>query len=167
MKLSKGVCNMTGVYYSDLFVINGKGCLIMGFGKSKTCRFYTGEDTVEICSDSIRLEKNEKKLFGYADPTMGMLPFNKENAKNSQIHYLVRMLDEEETNKLGCKNIVEVNKEYYKEICDFNITYFVNDEHKRREEFASLIEDIELCCIMVPWCIDMETKGRLIKEYII
>ena len=26
---------MTGIYYADLFVINGKGCVVMGCGKSK------------------------------------------------------------------------------------------------------------------------------------
>lgn len=61
---------MTGIYYADLFKINGRGCLIMGFGKSKTCRNHTGEDTVEICSDSIRLENQDNKLIGYADPMM-------------------------------------------------------------------------------------------------
>lgn len=32
---------MTGIYYADLFVINGKGCVVMGCGKSQTCRSYT------------------------------------------------------------------------------------------------------------------------------
>lgn len=30
-----------------------------------------------------------------------------------------------------------------------------------REEFKKLINNVELTCILVPWCIDMETKGKL------
>jgi len=28
---------MTGIYYADLLQINGFGCLIMGYGKTKAC----------------------------------------------------------------------------------------------------------------------------------
>jgi len=157
---------MTGVYYSDLFVINGSGCLVMGFGKSKTCRNYTGDNTKEICSDSIRLEYKDNKLFGYADPTMGMLPFDKEKVENTQIKYLIRMLDEGETEKLSCNNIVEIDKDYYIKLCDFNITFGISNVDERRMEFKTLIKDIDLKCIIVPWCIDMQTKGKLIADYI-
>lgn len=157
---------MTGIYYSDLFLINNCGCLIMGYGKSKTCRRYTGEDTIEICSDSIRLERIGNKLFGYADPGMGILPFNKEMAKSAQIKYLVRMLNEEETQELKCDKIIEIKKKNYIRECTFNITYGVFDKKERLKEFERLIEDVDLKCILVPWCTDMEAKGRLISQYV-
>lgn len=157
---------MTEIYYSDLFVINGCGCLIMGFGKSKTCRKYTGNDTIEICSDSIRLERRDDKLFGYADPTMGMLPFNKEVAPNCQIKYLVRMLDKEETQGLKCDSIIEIEKGDYVRVCDFNITFGVHDKHERIKEFEMLIDDVDIICILVPWCDDMQAKGKMISSYI-
>ena len=114
---------MTGIYYSDLFVINNIGCLIMGYGKSITCRSFTGDSTKEICTDSIRLEKT------------------KEGDKNEE-------------------------KNEWIELSDFNITYGVSDEKKRRDEFRVLIEDIKLKCIIVPWCEDIQTKGKMISYYI-
>lgn len=157
---------MTGVYYSDLFVINGSGCLVMGFGKSKACRYYTGNNTIEICLDGIRLEYKDNKLFGYADPTLGIYPFNKKMAKNTQIKYLIRMLNAEETSKLGCNSIIEINKDDYIKLCDFNISFGVPNEEERRMEFKKLIKDVDLKCIIVPWCKDMQTKGNLIADYI-
>lgn len=156
---------MTGIYYSDLFVINGCGCLVMGYGKSQTCRHYTGDGTIEICSDSIRLENCGGVLFGYADPAMGLLPFDKTKAQNTQIKYLVRMLDKEETQKMG-SSITEVSKEEFSSWCDFNVTFGVHNPSERREEFKGLINDVDLICILVPWCEDMEKKGRLIQDYI-
>lgn len=157
---------MTGVYYSDLFVINGNGCLVMGYGKSKTCRNYTGEDTIEICSDSIRLENQDNELFGYADPAMGFFPSIKEKAKSTKIKYLIRMLDEDETKKMKCTAVMEIDKRQYSLLCDFNITYGVDNEQERREEFNQLIANVNLVCILVPWCTNIETKGELIRNYI-
>ena len=157
---------MTEPYYSDLFVINNKGCLIMGSGKSQTCRLFTGESTKEICTDSIRLEVLGKELIGYGDPSMGMILFNKESSSNTPIHYLVRMLDKNETKQLKCSGIIEIDKKEYADLCDFNITFAVKDENKRRKEFLSLIQNVDVTCILVPWCIDMETKGKLISEFI-
>ncbi|MDE5539480.1 MAG: hypothetical protein K2J20_03230 [Bacilli bacterium] len=158
---------MTGIYYSDLFVINDKGCLIMGYGKSKTCRNFTGNTTKEICSDSIRLEKTEdRKLFGYADPGMGNFPFNKDREPHVSICYLIRMLNEEETKQLKCNNIIKIEKNEWIKLSDFNITFGVYNEKERREEFRLLIKDIELSCILVPWCKDMQTKGKMISDYI-
>ena len=157
---------MTETYYSDLFVINNKGCLIMGSGKSQTCRYFTGKSTIEICTDSIRLEVIGRELVGYGDPGMGLFPFNKEHSLNTPIHYLVRMLNEDETKQLKCSEIIEVDKKKYADLCDFNITFAVMDANKRRKEFWSLIKNVDVTCILVPWCIDMETKGKLISAFI-
>lgn len=158
---------MTGIYYSDLFVINNKGCLIMGYGKSKTCRNFTGETTKEICSDSIRLEKTEDgKLIGYADPSMGFFPFNRDGAPHESICYLIRMLSEEETKQRKCNTITKIEKSEWVKLSDFNITFNVSNEKERREEFWLLIKDVELSCILVPWCEDMQTKGKMISEFI-
>lgn len=157
---------MTGIYYSDLFIINGSGCLVMGFGKSRTCRNYTGENTVEICTDSIRLEKHNNELFGYADLTIGLLPFEKGKAQNTKIKYLIRMLDEKETDEMKCTAITEIDKNQYSLLCDFNITFGIRNAQERREEFKNLINNVELICILVPWCIDMESKGKMIRDYI-
>ena len=54
---------MTGIYYADLFVINGKGCVVMGCGKSQTCRSYTGETTKEVMTDSLRFDVEGRAEF--------------------------------------------------------------------------------------------------------
>lgn len=157
---------MTGIYYSNLFIINNKGCLIMGYGKSQTCRSFTGDSTKEICSDSIRLEKEDRELIGYADPGMGILPFNKNMASSTHISYLIRMLSEEETKQLKCFDIIEIEKDRWAKLSDFNIAFGVENENERREEFLLLIGEVQLICILVPWCKDMQTKGKLISNYI-
>lgn len=63
--------------------------LIIGYGKSQICKYYTGDNTKEIGLDSIRLEKDGNKLYGYADPFMGFLPLDKSQMKMSQIQYLI------------------------------------------------------------------------------
>lgn len=157
---------MTGIYYADLFKINQKGCLVMGFGKSRTCRHYTGENTEEICSDSIRLEVNNHKLFGYADAGMGYLPFNKDKAKNTEIKYLIRMLDKKETVEFQCEAIQTIDKDYFILLSTSNIICGVADEKERMQEFSSLINDVDLICIIVPWCSTMDEKGNLIRNFI-
>lgn len=67
--------------------------LIIGYGKSQICKYYTGDNTKEIGLDSIRLEKDGNKLYGYADPFMGFLPLDKSQMKMSQIQYLICMLN--------------------------------------------------------------------------
>lgn len=118
---------MTGIYYSDLFIINNKGCLVMGYGKSQICRSSTGDSTKKICSDSIRLENEDGELIGYADPCMGILPFNKNVASSMHISHLIRMLSEEETKQLKCSDIREIEKDQWAKLSDFNITYGVEN----------------------------------------
>lgn len=159
---------MTGIYYADLFEINNKGCLVMGCGKTKTCRHYTGNDTVMICNDSIRLEKVNNELFGYADPAMGMglKPFDKNKAKSTKIEYLIRMLSEEETKEMKCTKITTISKDEYAELSDFNITFRCENVQARRHEFRFLVDGVDLTCIIVPWCDDMDTKGALIGNFV-
>ena len=109
---------MTGIYYCDLFEINGKGCLIMGSGKSKVCRHFTGTETKELGTDSIRLELSDQKLFGYFDALMGEIPIEKIQMPYCEIRYLVRMLSSEETN---CDEIQEISKDEFIDLCYFNI----------------------------------------------
>lgn len=157
---------MTDVYYADLFIINNCGCLVMGHGKSRVCRDYTGENTVEIGCDSIRLENNNNKLFGYSDVGMGLFKFDKETSANCQIKYLIRMLNEEETNRLECNNIKIINKDEYINLCKFNITFNAENQSERIKEFKVLINNADLTCIIVPWCSTIEEKGRMLKDFI-
>lgn len=154
--------NMTGIYYADLFEINGFGCLIMGCGKSKACRRYTGDSTKEIMTDFVRLEYSNKKLWGYGDVTMGILP-SPHLTNGIEIKYLIYMDSEEETR--NC-NIIQISKERFCTIARFNIVFGCCDVSSREDEFQLLIEDTEVKCIEVPWCESIMIKGMLIKKFI-
>lgn len=154
---------MTGIYYSDLFVINGKGCLVMGSGKSDVCRNYTGSNTKMVGLDSIRLEADGVKLFGYYDVTMGFIPQDKSKMCSCEINYLIRMLSSQETTD---NKIKEISKNEFIEISAFNILYNAIDGKSRIKEFEQLIEKANLVCITVPWCETCEEKGKLISRFI-
>lgn len=154
---------MTELYYSDLFIINGKGCVIMGHGKSKTCRNFTGSDTVELMTDSLRFDCDGNILIAYGDAAMGYYPLDPAKAPHTIVDYFIYMQDESETTD---NKISSITADEFCNLADFNITFQAIDTNSRREEFTRLIEGKQINYISVPWCKDMETKGALISEYI-
>ena len=154
---------MTGIYYSDLFVINGKGCLVMGSGKSDVCRNYTGSNTEMMGLDSIRLDADGARLIGYYDVTMGLIARDKSTMPSCEINYLIRMLSSQETTD---NKIKVISKREFIEMSIFNIVYGVLDGKLRIKEFAQLVEKANLVCITVPWCETREEKGQLISKFI-
>ncbi len=154
---------MTGIYYGDLFVINGKGCVVMGHGKSKTCRNHTGETTKEVMTDSLRFEVEGNRLVAYGDAGMGIFPFDPQRCPKMYVDYFIYMQTEGETN---VRQIQKISNNEFCKIADFNITYGVLDEEERRAEFSNLLVDGELKFISVPWGDSMETKGAMISAYV-
>ncbi len=154
---------MTGIYYGDLFVINEKGCVVMGHGKSKTCRNYTGETTKEIMTDSLRFNIEGNRLVAYGDAGMGILPFDPQRCPQILVDYFIYMQAEDET---ALREIQEISNNEFCEMADFNITFGVSDEEERRAEFSDLLAGRELKFISVPWGDSMETKGAMISAYV-
>lgn len=154
---------MTGIYYADLFEINGYGCVIMGHGKTKVCRYYIKNKTEEIAADSIRFNIENSQLWAYADIGMGIFPFNAETSKHIEVKYLIYMDDENENH---CDYIKEISKDEFCNKANFNITYAASDMTAREEEFKLLIKDVDIKCIEVPWCDTVEIRGSLIRNYI-
>ena len=154
---------MTGIYYGDLFVINGKGCVVMGHGKSKTCRNYTGDTTKEIMTDSLRLSIEDNRLVAYGDAGMGLIPFDSQRCPKIFVDYFIYMQAEDETSS---KEIREISNSEFCEMADFNITYGVRNEDERRTEFTNLLVGKDLKFISVPWGDSMETKGAMISAYV-
>ena len=154
---------MTGIYYADLFEINGVGCLIMGHGKSMVCRRFTGDSTKEIMTDSIRLDNKNGNLMGYGDASMGMIPSISSITDGIEIKYLIYMDNEDETHD---NQIIEISKTDFCNIANFNITLGCDNCSNREKEFQFLIEKTEVKCIEVPWCESVEMKGSLLKSYI-
>ena len=154
---------MTGIYYGDLFVINGKGCVVMGHGKSKTCRNYTGETTKEIMVDSLRFDVEGNSLVAYGDAGMGIFPFDHQKCPRMLVDYFIYMQAEEETD---FNTIQEVSNNEFCEIADFNITFGISDVEKRQAEFKDLLVGKNLKFISVPWGDSMETKGAMISAFV-
>lgn len=154
---------MTGIYYGDLFSINGKGCVVMGCGKSKTCRYYTGKATKEIMTDSLRFEVEDNRLVAYGDAGMGIVPFDSQNSPRMVVDYFIYMQASGETDD---KEIQEISSKEFCKMADFNITYGVYDKEKRRAEFNELLAGKAVKFISVPWGDSMETKGAMIMEYV-
>lgn len=154
---------MTGIYYADLFVINGKGCVVMGCGKSQTCRSYTGETTKEVMTDSLRFDVEGNSLVAYGDAGMGLLPFDSQRCPKIFVDYFIYMQAKDET---GFREIQEISNNEFCEMADFNIIFNICNEEERRAEFKDLLADRDLKFISVPWGDSMETKGAMIKAYV-
>lgn len=156
---------MTGIYYADIFKINGKGCLIMGYGKSKTCRHFTGENTEEIGIDSIRFEREINTLYGISDPTMGLMPLN--NPQKIQLDYFIRMLSETETRELKISDPKIISMDEFIELCHHNIYFGCEDDNQRINEFKDITKDLYIKCLLIPWCETMEIKGEKIRTSVL
>jgi hypothetical protein len=153
---------MTGIYYADLFMINGVGCIIMGYGKTKACMSIVGDTTKMIMLDSIRLDYKDGILWGYGDASMGILPKDKLSPP-IEVKYFVYMESEEETNNNHI-NMTSINM--FCEKAKLNIIMGCDDIKARETEFRDLIKRSSALCVEVPWCVDHATKGRLLKAFI-
>lgn len=153
---------MTGIYYADLFMINGVGCIIMGYGKTKACMSITGDSTKMIMNDSIRLDYRDGKLWGYGDALMGFLPITQLN-DCIEVQYLVYMASEQET---VSNNIKMISKTEFCEKARNNIICGCEDTKAREAEFCKLLKCLSVTCVEVPWCADHKTKGKLLKDFI-
>lgn len=157
---------MTEIFYADLFLINGKGCVIMGHGKSKTCRYYTGTETKEISSDMVAFEVVNGELQAINGISLMAAKFGlkgKSEETGTKVDYFIYMMDEEKT---SANNVVSLSKEQFCEFADHNITFAAMTEGRSlddaRKEFVSVIENADVKYIAVPWCDSMEEKGALV-----
>lgn len=164
---------MTEQYYADLFEINGKGCVIMGHGKTRAIRRHTGEETKELSTDMTKFDVVDGELVAMGalhDMAMaaGLVKETFVQPK-IKVDYFIYMRDVEETT---VKEITEVSKEEFCKLAEFNATFpcqFPNiriGADDRRKEFAELLENADVKCIAVPWCDTMEEKGVLVAAYV-
>ena len=158
---------MTDIYYADLFVINGKGCVIMGHGKSVVCRFHTGESTEEISSDFVCFDLQDGRLHALSGYACMFAPISTSRAKEESIavDYFVYMRDDRTA---GIETeIKELSADEFRNIADFNITFGITDIKERRNEFRRLLSSsAPMKYIAVPWCQSVEEKGTLLIDYL-
>ncbi len=166
------------IFYSDMWMISGKGCLIMGSGKSRCCRPISDQ---EVGQDSICLTRVNNEIFGHFEPTIFPVQIEPNPKK---IDYIVRCLSEEETENYFNQKKLECHFVKYEEIfnlCLFNITFVTNfasqflgdtfdeyaDPKERIKRFYNLTSDIkDIKCIIIPWMPSLEEKSQIFKSFI-
>lgn len=162
------------IFYGDIFMINNKGCLVMGHGKSDVCKKYTGENTDEIALDFACITEENDELYGHFEMEVRHKDVKEPIEDRKKLDYFIRMLSEDETIK-RFKNykreIVEISVEDFIDLCEFNITFtmqgFMPDsDYSKKIFFTELVGNKKIRCIVVPWCNTVEEKGKLIKDYI-
>ena len=171
------------IYYSDMFIINGRGCLIMGHGKSHCARIASGDSrSNEVGQDLICLSRTGDELFGHYE--MSHVP-NVFKPEPSKIEVFVRCLSEEETNKTFNGNKLDIlfaEHDSFFQACRFNITFTVDpmgtlrqslgnrypeyvDHDQRGIRFHKLTSGLPGAKYLVlPWMPSVEEKATLLKS---
>ncbi|MGO4543247.1 hypothetical protein AB4Z29_00410 [Paenibacillus sp. 2TAB23] len=171
MKLIKST-RQEQTFYGDIFEINGAGCVVFGFGKTKACReaINNNEDN-EIGLDFASLSRVNNDLYAHCefefwadntpDPINDRVP----------IRYLLRMLDQDETSNLvNPEQIQVVSYEDFVEYSQFNINFqmpIVYTSEERNASFKSLTEGTNISgFLLVPWMNSHIEKGSLMRSFI-
>lgn len=173
------------IFYADAFVIEGKGCLIMGHGKTKMGQLAT--DNVrddEIGPDEICLIREGDRL--YAQFEMAHLPDSYVPTPHP-IRHMVRCLSDEESAQIfksHPRKLFLTDYDKFVQLCHFNITFHADpggvlraklgpryEEYaspsKRVERFRSLTSGIPgMQFIVVPWMDSVEEKAKILREYL-
>lgn len=174
------------IFYADAFVIEGRGCLIMGHGKTKMGQLAT--DNVrddEIGPDEICLIREGDRL--YAQFEMVQLPDSYVPTPH-HIHHMIRCLSEAETAQIFTshpRKLFLTDYEKFVQLCQFNITFQADlmgalrskmgteryEEYaspsKRVERFRALTSGIPgMQFIVVPWVDSVEEKAKMLREHL-
>ncbi|AYC54127.1 hypothetical protein P8818_16545 [Bacillus velezensis] len=174
------------IFYGDICKINGQGCLIFGFGKSKAAQIASSDNM--IAYDMACLTKDDEgTLYGHFETEIRAKGISDPIKERIEIKHFLRMLDQEETNKLLWINphlkeldrLIEIPYENFIEISQFNITFTApadfpfrpeglpeieRDPQKRIEHFIKLSKDSNVRTFVVPWRETVEEKAVMIKE---
>lgn len=179
LNLSPRVMN---IFYSDMFIVNGKGCLIMGHGKSHCGRLASNHN--EVGQDHICLSRDNEHLYGHFEMTHMPPSFS---PKPQKIVTLVRCLSKVETENMFGDNEREVmfaNQNNFFQSCKFNICFTVdplgmlqrelgeryleysNDDHRGNRFFNLISNNENLKYVVLPWMNDINEKAKMLKAYV-
>lgn len=163
---------MKEVFYGDIFVINGKGCLLFGSGKTKAGREASLDDEKnEIALDFACIERVGQTVYGSFDlpssfPRIGMNP--NPNTTRVELTVFIRFLNQDETNhyyKNGILQIREISYDDFINLSEFNICF--NLGNIGLEIFRELTHNSNVDkFLIVPWMDSHQTKGDMLRNYI-
>jgi len=174
--------SLDNIFYGDLFIINGSGCLIFGTGKTKAGR--TASDNLEnneIALDFACLTREEQNLFGHFEIPTETSIIPDPICLKVKIDFLIRMLSEEETIRIKqINNLQHLNSIIRIDLVDFisasifNITFTIPEgtytpfmDQNRVSIFEEITKQAEIKeCLLVPWMSSHIEKGEILKNYI-
>lgn len=179
------------IYYGDLFRVAGQGCLFFGSGKSKAG--MTASDSIEendLARDFVCITRDEDTVYGHFEMEFRASAVPDPIHKRTEIHYMVRMLNEKETEHIfgtvlegAALAVLPTNYETFIRASEFNITFgaamapgiadmFGHSSprftpEKAMENFVLLTQNSDIRkFLFVPWMETHQAKGKLLKEYI-
>ena len=148
------------IYYADLFKINGRICMLTGYGKSVAAKIASNnESEADLGRDGVALINRDRHLYGrcdigYISAKISEIPFHK-------IEIIVHSLSEAQTNQLFNNKeqpipVLVDNKTIANEMCKFpypalalasliskeNYIKLINPE-RRYKKFIELTNNIE------------------------
>lgn len=174
---------LDNIFYADMFVIGGKGCLFFGHGKSKAGQVACQSEENEIAKDFVCLTRDNNQLYGHFEMQVRSKEIEDPIAGRRKLDYLVRCLDDCETQKIFGDNRLEVKKidqDSFVKMSKFNITFAASatsqlsqlgiGSNNRRlnpvSNFEKLVQGVDLKFIIIPWMNSHSDKGKLIADYV-
>ncbi len=88
------------IFYGDICKINGQGCLIFGFGKSKAAQIASSDNMIAYDMECLTKD-DEGTLYGHFETEIRAKGISDPIKERIEIKHFLRMLDQEETNCFG------------------------------------------------------------------
>ncbi|MCW8879404.1 MAG: hypothetical protein OQJ89_06775 [Kangiellaceae bacterium] len=175
------------IYYADLFRIEGKVWMIMGYGKSEAARLASEDDRAcDLSRDCVALKVSDNELYGRYDP--GALgAYNDEDSELHKFHkidFISYCLSPEQTNEVfvsTARKIIDCDPGLMSKLC---VIYpypayaaqfafspeeieELADSERRSNTFLKLITASNFKnLVLVPFMSKLESKAELYKNYV-
>ncbi len=134
------------IYYADLFKINGKMCMLTGYGKSVAAKIASNnESEADLGRDGVALINRGRDLYGRHDIGLISAKIPENPFPFHKIEKIVHSLSEKQTNQLFNNNkeqpipILVDNKTIANEICKIPYPALALESLISKEDYIKLI----------------------------
>lgn len=137
--------------YADLYIINGKVCLITGTGKSDACKAISEKN---LAYDNVAFRKGDCGLacrFKYTNDA----PF-------LTVDYCIHMDENDSEETTDLEDIVEVDRYHYIQKAQWNITY----HGVPLPSFYHALKNSNCKMVIVPYTNSLEKKTDILRDYL-
>lgn len=176
------------IYYADLFRINQKIWMIMGYGKSEAARIASNknrDDDIARDATAIKVENNILK----ARLDFGAMNAELEQSKSDELHrfytvdYIIYCLSPEQTENIYNQNERKIVKTTLEEMSLYSTIYpysgtfaqavfsndelaYLNNKERRIDKFKEIVsqaKNVEL--LFMPFMDSIQQKAELYQKY--